>query len=93
MHDPDPTKWLPHRDVTEQYCLEMASEHLVVDPKTKKRYWKETGNVRNEAWDLEVLQRLAAEMDNIAAAPAPTPDKPQSHRDAGMEYTNPFARR
>ena len=93
MHDPDPTKWLPHRDVSEQYCQEMASEHLVVDPKTKKRTWKETGNVRNEAWDLEVLQRLCAEMDNIAAAPAPAAESPQSHRDAGMEYTNPFARR
>lgn len=90
MHDPDPTKWLPHRDVSEQYCLEMASEQLVIDPKTKKRFWKETGNVRNEAWDLEVLQRLCAEMDNIAAAPVPEAEKPRSHRDAGMEYTNPF---
>lgn len=93
MHDPDPTKWMPHREVTEQYCLEMASEQLVVDPKTKKRTWKETGSSRNEAWDLEVLQTLAAEMDNIGAAPAPVEPEKTQQRDSGMQYTNPFEKR
>lgn len=68
LHDPDPTKWLPHRDVGEQYCLEMASESLV---KQKGKWvWVENGTARNETWDCEVLQRAAAEMFNAAAAPS-----------------------
>src|SRR5690606_37766047 len=27
VHDDDPTKWLPHCDVTDSYCNEMAAEH------------------------------------------------------------------
>ena len=63
MHDPDPTKWLPHNEIAEQYCLEMASEQLVIEK--GKWIWKHNGTARNEAWDCEVLQRAAAEMDNI----------------------------
>jgi hypothetical protein len=66
LHDADPTKWMPHRDVSEQYCLEMASESLV---KVKGKWvWKPNGTARNEAWDCEVLQRAAAEMFNVASA-------------------------
>ena len=64
LHDPDPTKWLPHRDVPEQYCLEMGAESLV--KRGNKWAWEENGTARNEAWDLEVLQVAAATMDNVA---------------------------
>lgn len=90
INDPDPTKWLPHSQVSKAYCLEMASENLVIDPKTQKRFWKQSGDSANEAWDLEVLQRAAAEMDNIAAAPPP--EEPNRDRDSGMEWTNPLKR-
>lgn len=76
--DPDPTKWLPHADVSESYCLEMSSEHKVEDPRSKKQVWKPTGSGRQEAWDCEVLQVAAADMANVGvrqpdpeSAPAP----------------------
>lgn len=72
--DPDRTKWLPHRDVSEQYCLEMAGEHKIIDPKTKKDRWVPTGSGRVEAWDCEVLQCAAAFMDNVAVQDAPQQD-------------------
>lgn len=90
LHDADKTKWLPHSEVPEQYCLEMASESLVVDPKTRNRVWQKTGSARNEAWDLEVLQRAAAEMDGIGASQAPATELDPSGRPDPDEYTNPM---
>ena len=63
--DPDQTKWLPHSGVSEQYCLEMASEHKIVNPKTKRLQWVPVGTSRVEAWDCEVLQCAAADMANV----------------------------
>lgn len=64
LHDADLHKWMPHRDVNEQYCLEMAGESLV---KIKGKWvWQENGTARVETWDCEVLQRAAAEMFNSA---------------------------
>jgi phage terminase large subunit GpA-like protein len=66
LHDADQTKWMPHRDTSEQYCLEMASESLV--SKKGKWVWELNGTARNESWDCEVLQRAAAEMFEVASA-------------------------
>lgn len=71
MHDADQTKWMPHREASEQYCLEMASESLV--SVKGKWLWMPNGTARNEAWDCEVLQRAAAEMFNVSAAVAARP--------------------
>jgi phage terminase large subunit GpA-like protein len=65
MSDPDPTKWMPHAEVSEQYCLEMASEHKIKDPKTKRDIWTPTGAARREAWDCEVQQVVAADIENL----------------------------
>jgi phage terminase large subunit GpA-like protein len=87
MHDADPTKWLPHREVGEQYCLEMGSESLV---REKGRWiWKENGTARNEAWDCEVLQRAAAEMFNVGAAPA-QPGEAAPQPQASADGANPL---
>jgi phage terminase large subunit GpA-like protein len=77
MHDADQTKWMPHRETSEQYCLEMASESLV---SVKGRWaWLPNGTARNEAWDCEVLQRAAAEMFEVGAA-APMISPPPAAR-------------
>lgn len=74
IQDPDPTKWLPHRDVSDQYCLEMASEHKILDRKANRMLWLPvSAGVRNESWDCEVLACVAADMANIGAMPAEVP--------------------
>jgi phage terminase large subunit GpA-like protein len=84
LHDPDPTKWLPLSDSSEQYCMEMASEALV---KEKGKFiWKHTGVSRNEAWDLETLQRAAAEMDNIGVQQAPEETTAQLPKTGGGKH-------
>jgi phage terminase large subunit GpA-like protein len=64
IHDADPAKWLPHNQVDEEYCMEMASESLVRDGREWR--WKPNGTARTEAWDLEYMQRAGAEMFNVA---------------------------
>lgn len=87
VHDADPTKWLPHRDVGEQYCLEMAGESLV---KEKGKWaWRENGTARVETWDCEVLQRAAAEMFNVGAA-APIAQQQQQSAQQPEPTTNPL---
>jgi phage terminase large subunit GpA-like protein len=76
--DPEPTKWLPHNEVSEQYCLEMASERKVVNPRTRRHEWVPTGTARQEAWDCEELQCVAADMANVGLAPPPPPPPPQT---------------
>jgi phage terminase large subunit GpA-like protein len=87
LYHQDPTHWMPHNEVSEQYCMEMASEHLVRE--RGKTFWKLKGTTRNEAWDAEVLQRAAAEMDGIGAAPAPVAETPKTSLDP-TPYTNPL---
>lgn len=68
MHAEDRTLWQVHREVSEQYCLEMAAEVQAYDARSRRLVWKETGSARNEFWDCEVLQRAAAEMFNVAGS-------------------------
>jgi phage terminase large subunit GpA-like protein len=89
IHDHDATKWLTHRLVSEQYCMEMASEELVTDPRSKRPVWIQRGG-RNEAWDLETYQRAAAEIDGIGAAPAPTPELVAQPIASAEQYVNPL---
>lgn len=78
IYDPDPTKWMPHRDVSEQYCMEMAAEHKIIDRKNGRLMWvPKSSGARVESWDCEVLMCAAADMANLGAMPAeptsPTP--------------------
>jgi phage terminase large subunit GpA-like protein len=74
IHEPD--KWAVHEGVSEQYIVEMASEHKIIDRNTGKSRWlpKHSG-ARVEAWDCEVLQCVAADMAQLGSMPsAPPPD-------------------
>jgi phage terminase large subunit GpA-like protein len=92
LHDADPTRWLPHNEVSEQYCLEMASESLVKDRGQWR--WKENGTARNETWDVEVLQRTAADMFNVAAgATLDQQMQPKQEAPAARQSDNPLTAR
>lgn len=83
IHDDDATKWMPHSEVSDAYCNEMAAEHKTRDRKPPHRLsWQiKHSGARNEAWDLEVLQVAAADMANIGAAPRdPEPEADQEGR-------------
>lgn len=65
--DPDVTRWQVCRDVNDDYIAQMASEHKVLDPKTRKLVWTPTtSHAANHFWDCEVLQCAAADMANFA---------------------------
>lgn len=61
IHDPDETRWMPHASVNADYCFQMASEHKVINPQTKKEEWKQkTSGAANHFWDCEQQQCAAA---------------------------------
>lgn len=68
IHDQDESKWMPHREVSEQFCIEMASEHKIIERGKNIETWvKKTSGARVEAWDCETLQCAAAYMANLGA--------------------------
>ena len=83
--DPDVTRWQVCRDVNEDYIAQMASEHKVLDPKTRKLVWTPTtSHAANHFWDCEVLQCAAADMANFAQIveqPQQTQARPQESSD------------
>lgn len=70
--DDDPTGkkpiWMPHNQVGDDYCSQMASEHKIIDRKRGNRLvWVPiTSGAANHYWDAEVLQCAAAEMNQVA---------------------------
>lgn len=90
--DPDLTKHLPHCEVSEQYCLEMASEHKIVSQKTKRQEWVPTGSARQEAWDCEVMQCVAADIENVALM-APDETLSPASTAADIDTANPLSYR
>lgn len=82
INDPDATKWLPHKEVDDNYCAQVAAEHLIVDPQSKELDWvTKTSGAPNHYFDCEVYQCAAAhEVGAFAVAPAepePTPEPQQ----------------
>lgn len=77
IHSPDESQWMPYAGVSEQYCVEMSSEHRIVDRKSGREMWeKKTQGARNEAWDCEVLQCLAAHIFNLGMVSKVEPEAP-----------------
>jgi phage terminase large subunit GpA-like protein len=61
MNDEDATRWMVDRAAGEDYFSQMASEHLVINPRTKKQEWKpKSSGAPNHYWDCEVYQVAAA---------------------------------
>lgn len=75
--DPEPQRWLPHKEVTDDYCMQLASEHRILDRKTGKPMWVTlTSGAANHLWDCEVLQVAAADIANVATMKPPEPPTP-----------------
>lgn len=77
IHDPDPGLWMPHAAINDDYCSQLASEHKIIDPRTKQSHWElVTPGSANHLLDVEALQCAAAwELGCWQAAPvtvAPT---------------------
>lgn len=80
-------QWMPHREATEDYCVQMASEHKVIDRKTGKLTWVPVSQgAANHYWDCEVLQCAAAEIANVALFKPATDSQPPRDREAGGEW-------
>lgn len=60
IHDPDKTKWLPHRDINDDYCRQMAAEAKVFDPQANRERWTEMVKNMNHLWDCEAMQAAVA---------------------------------
>lgn len=60
IHDPDRTKWMPHREVNADYCRQMGAESKVWDPSTRREVWTEIIKNANHFWDCEHQQAAAA---------------------------------
>lgn len=92
IHHADPTRWLPHREVDEDYCRQLASEHKVLDRKSGSEVWRTvTSGAANHLWDCEVLQCAAADMGNFGLVDN-APDEPADAAPAARPYGDPMSR-
>ncbi len=67
MQDEDATRWGVHREITDDYALQMASRHKVLDRKSGKMRWKpKTEGAADHYRACEILQCVAADMANVA---------------------------
>jgi phage terminase large subunit GpA-like protein len=82
MKDADVSRWSVHGEIDEDYCLQLASEHKILDRKSGAMRWVPVSSgARNHYWDCEVLQCAAADMANLGVhhiAPPPPQMKPQA---------------
>ncbi len=58
--DPDRTRWLPHKDVNDDYCRQMCSESKIFNPTLKREEWVEIVKNNNHLWDCEHMQAAVA---------------------------------
>lgn len=65
--DQDPRKWLPVRECDDDYCVQMASEHKIMEPRTRRLVWVPiSSGARNHYWDCETLQCAGADMAGVS---------------------------
>lgn len=96
IHDPDRTKWLPHNQVTPEYCRGMAAESKVWNPTERREEWIELIKNANHPWDCEHQQVAAAWRMGCGipeprtpekSAEAATPDRPNWMPDRPSNWT------
>ena len=84
VNDSDTTRWGVDAAADDTYCTQMASEHLVIDPKTKKQEWKpKSSGAPNHYWDCEVYQ-CAAAIDCALGGDEPG-EEPEQAKQAGED--------
>lgn len=83
IHDEDPTRWLPHSMVGDDYLRQLASEHKIFDPHTSNFTWEPvTKNAPNHLWDCEYMQCCVAELCGVAGLASEVHQAVQAHREA-----------
>lgn len=88
IHDPDRTKWLPHSQITPDYCAQMCAESKIFNPTARREEWVEIVKNNNHLWDCETIQcavawRLGCGMPNpkpVAPSEASTEGSPLSYK-------------
>lgn len=104
LSDNDPTRWRVHSEIGEDYCQQLASEHKILDPKSRRYIWlPRYKGIANHLFDCEANQCAVATwvgMDMQADKAAP--EKPrafiqQEHRaesvvSSGSNYLTNYRR-
>ncbi len=86
IHDEDPTRWLPHSMVGDDYMRQLSSEHKIFDPHTGHFTWEPvTKNAPNHLWDCEYMQCCVAEECGVAGLIEEMPRSVSPHRDTPRE--------
>lgn len=82
VHDPDPSKWLPHKQIDDQYADQLASEAKLFDPQTGKEEWKPLPGQEknNHLLDCEHQQVVAAWRFGMGIPPAPEKTEQSKHQ-------------
>lgn len=84
IEDADPQKWQPYANVSEEYCLQMASEQKVIDRKTNRMIWVPiTQGAANHAFDLETYSTFAADAGNVGLVQSTVPQAQRQPEDRG----------
>lgn len=78
IHDPDPTRWLPHNAINADYASQLTSRAKVFDPQKNAEAWTEIVQDNDHLDDCEVLQVAAAWKFAMGAAPDPAADEPET---------------
>lgn len=70
--DSDASKWEVFKGVSDDYCLQLASEHKIWDRSKNKAIWiPRTSHAQNHYLDCEVLQLAAVDLLRLDVAPLP----------------------
>ncbi len=93
----DENRWMPHSQVDDDYCSQMASEHKVLDPKTRNFKWALVASgAPNHYWDCEVIQAAAADMVGLATGGEPINEEQaivQEQQNTVQQWTNDWRHR
>ena len=89
IHDPDVSRWMPHREIDDNYADQMSSEAKVFDPLKGYEEWKPRQGFEknNHYWDCE-QQQVAAAWQFAMGAPAPAQEQPPGQPQSQPDQTN-----
>lgn len=89
IHDEDPTRWLPHGNVGDDYLRQLASEHKIFDPHSGVWTWEPvTKNAPNHLWDCEYMQCCVAEICGVGGLVDVTPPRETRRESTGDNPLN-----
>lgn len=72
--DDDTDRWQVYPGIGDEFCLQMASEHKVLNPQTRQLEWKtKTSGAANHRWDCEAMATAVATAMGAAMPKPPDP--------------------